>query len=205
MYCFCPQVCLFEGVRSPGTGATDSCELPCGCWELNPGPLEEHPVLNCWAISAALNVNLQISEMRPWLPYAVVFPLTTLNHLRVRYFFCFCGKNALTKSNLRNKELILAYGSRGLGSIMEPGSYGIVAAARSKGGRGQRQRHRERQRHTETETDTQTHRDRDRHTDTQRQRQRQTHRDRDRDRHTETETEIDTDRQTDRWNEAMNP
>ena len=24
---------------------TDSCEPPCGCWELNPGPLEEQPVL----------------------------------------------------------------------------------------------------------------------------------------------------------------
>ena len=23
----------------------DWCELPCGCWELNPGPLEEEPVL----------------------------------------------------------------------------------------------------------------------------------------------------------------
>jgi len=22
----------------------DSCEPPCGCWELNPGPLEEQPV-----------------------------------------------------------------------------------------------------------------------------------------------------------------
>jgi hypothetical protein len=24
-----------ESIRSPGTGVTDSCELPCGCWELN--------------------------------------------------------------------------------------------------------------------------------------------------------------------------
>ena len=33
------------GVRTPGTGVTDSCELSCGCWELNPGPLEEQLVL----------------------------------------------------------------------------------------------------------------------------------------------------------------
>jgi hypothetical protein len=33
------------GVRSAGTGITDSCDLLCGCWELNPGPLEEQPVL----------------------------------------------------------------------------------------------------------------------------------------------------------------
>ena len=39
----CPvHVCCH---RSPGTGIRDSCELPCGCWELNPGPLEEQPVL----------------------------------------------------------------------------------------------------------------------------------------------------------------
>ena len=34
-----------EGARSPGTGVTDSGELPCGCWELNSGPLQEQPVL----------------------------------------------------------------------------------------------------------------------------------------------------------------
>ena len=33
------------GVKVFGTGVTDSCELPCGCWELNPGPLEEQSVL----------------------------------------------------------------------------------------------------------------------------------------------------------------
>jgi hypothetical protein len=32
-------------VRSPETGVTDSCELPCWCWELNLDPLEEQPVL----------------------------------------------------------------------------------------------------------------------------------------------------------------
>ena len=37
-------VCISEGVRSPRTEATDRCELPRGCWELNPGPLEEQPV-----------------------------------------------------------------------------------------------------------------------------------------------------------------
>jgi hypothetical protein len=29
----------------PGTEITDSCELPCGCWELNPDLLEEQPAL----------------------------------------------------------------------------------------------------------------------------------------------------------------
>ena len=35
----------YNDVRFSWTGATDSCELPCGCWELNPGPLEEQSVL----------------------------------------------------------------------------------------------------------------------------------------------------------------
>ena len=34
-----------EGTESPETGATNGCELPRGCWESNPGPLEEQPVL----------------------------------------------------------------------------------------------------------------------------------------------------------------
>ena len=41
---YCLHVCLCEGVWSPGTGITGSCELPHGCWKLNWGPLEEQPV-----------------------------------------------------------------------------------------------------------------------------------------------------------------
>lgn len=29
------------GVRCPGNGVMDDCELPCGCWESNPGLLQE--------------------------------------------------------------------------------------------------------------------------------------------------------------------
>ena len=29
-----------------GTGVTDSCELPCKRWELNPGPLEQSVLLS---------------------------------------------------------------------------------------------------------------------------------------------------------------
>ena len=42
---FCLYVLLCEGVRSPEIGVTGSYELPCECWELNLGPLEEHPML----------------------------------------------------------------------------------------------------------------------------------------------------------------
>ena len=33
-----------EGVQLPRTGVTDGCELLCGCWETNPGPLQEQPL-----------------------------------------------------------------------------------------------------------------------------------------------------------------
>lgn len=36
---FCLHVCLCEGVGSPGSGVTDSSEVPCGCWKLNQGSL----------------------------------------------------------------------------------------------------------------------------------------------------------------------
>lgn len=46
---------MCNGARSFGTGITDSCKLPRGCWELNLGPLEEQQVggLNHWLISLA--------------------------------------------------------------------------------------------------------------------------------------------------------
>lgn len=34
-----------ESARGPATGALDGCELPCGFWESNLGPLEEQPTL----------------------------------------------------------------------------------------------------------------------------------------------------------------
>ena len=45
-WCFaCMYVCVKEGVESPGVKVIDSCELPCGCWELNQDLLEEQPVI----------------------------------------------------------------------------------------------------------------------------------------------------------------
>lgn len=43
-----------EADRSPGTGLTDGCELPRGCWELNRGPVEGQRVLLTADISPAL-------------------------------------------------------------------------------------------------------------------------------------------------------
>ena len=42
---FCLHVCLNEGVGSHRPKVIGICDLPYGCWELNPGPLEEQPVL----------------------------------------------------------------------------------------------------------------------------------------------------------------
>jgi hypothetical protein len=38
-------MCACEGVRCPGTNTTDDCELLCGCWELDLGPLQDQPEL----------------------------------------------------------------------------------------------------------------------------------------------------------------
>ena len=35
-------VCLYKGVGFPGAGVIDSCELPCGCWEMSSGPLNSN-------------------------------------------------------------------------------------------------------------------------------------------------------------------
>jgi hypothetical protein len=45
--CFCFLETGFLSVTSPGYPGlvTDGCEPPCGCWDLNLGPLEEQLVL----------------------------------------------------------------------------------------------------------------------------------------------------------------
>lgn len=45
---FRQHACLCEGVRFSGTGATDSCELPYGWWELTLDPLEEVKSTGQW-------------------------------------------------------------------------------------------------------------------------------------------------------------
>lgn len=49
MYGCVPLVCLLsgnqkEGIRSLGTGVLFGVELLCGCWELDPGSLQEELV-----------------------------------------------------------------------------------------------------------------------------------------------------------------
>jgi hypothetical protein len=47
MYIYAPHVSMVPTesrsvLDSPRTGVKDSCELLCGFWELNPGPLEKY-------------------------------------------------------------------------------------------------------------------------------------------------------------------
>lgn len=46
----CPQR-LEEGIGSSGTGVTDGCWPPCGCWERNLCPFQEQLVLSAIEIS----------------------------------------------------------------------------------------------------------------------------------------------------------
>jgi hypothetical protein len=41
--CLMPKE-VITGCQIPRTEVTDSCELPCECWELNLGPLQEQPL-----------------------------------------------------------------------------------------------------------------------------------------------------------------
>lgn len=48
----CMPACVMESkeareeVRSSGTGGANACELPCGFWDMNSGPLQDQPVLS---------------------------------------------------------------------------------------------------------------------------------------------------------------
>jgi hypothetical protein len=56
-YMLCLQVCLWVLWILPEIWVTNSCKLPCGCWKLNLGPLEEQAsVFNHWAICLAPGV-----------------------------------------------------------------------------------------------------------------------------------------------------
>lgn len=58
-----------EGFRSPGTQDTHSCEPPRGCWEQNPGPVEEQ--------SVHLPTNSAISPAHPII-FFLPFPQMSL-------------------------------------------------------------------------------------------------------------------------------
>jgi hypothetical protein len=54
-----------EGIRkvimSLGTGVTNDCELPCGCWEATLGSLSQQPVL----LTAEPSLSSLTSDVKP--------------------------------------------------------------------------------------------------------------------------------------------
>ena len=44
MYMSALSACTPASQKRASEPITDDCEPPCGCWELNSGPLEEQPV-----------------------------------------------------------------------------------------------------------------------------------------------------------------
>lgn len=81
--CVCYTQGSKEGTRSPGMGVTDGCELPHGCWELNPGPLEEQTVLSPLSyLSSPSNGSVNISFLCFFLFKRSGGDLVLLNHRR---------------------------------------------------------------------------------------------------------------------------
>jgi hypothetical protein len=68
---FCLHVWVLD---SPGTGVTDSCELPCECQEPNSGPLEEQPVLLTTELSLQPHTQICCHRfLKPHFTYLVEF------------------------------------------------------------------------------------------------------------------------------------
>jgi hypothetical protein len=63
-------IALFRHIRR-GHPITDGCEPPCGCWELNSGPLEEKSVLLTKEPSLQSVLGL-FGECRVFLPFKTV-------------------------------------------------------------------------------------------------------------------------------------
>lgn len=55
-----------DGIRYPGTGVTDSCELPCQCWELNLSLLSEQSVLSTLEPSGEMSWHILKNILDPW-------------------------------------------------------------------------------------------------------------------------------------------
>jgi hypothetical protein len=68
-------------VSPPGTEVTGSCELPCGCWELNLGPLDKQPMLlttELFISSSPKTTFLSLKYMCYTKPYDYNMPRTDI-------------------------------------------------------------------------------------------------------------------------------
>jgi hypothetical protein len=56
-----------EGTGLPGTGVTDGCELPCGCWEFIPGALNPRASFAVIFYILRFYTNFYLKIERKWL------------------------------------------------------------------------------------------------------------------------------------------
>ena len=87
MHVCAPYVCLLpeytiEGIKSPRMRVTDSYELPCKCWQLNLGPLEEQPVL--------------LTTEPSFSPFSLCFKTDYIRHKSPQYLGLEINSNAIT-------------------------------------------------------------------------------------------------------------
>lgn len=77
MYVCAPHVCLVPRevrrvAESLGAGVIDGC---CECWDPNPGPRREQPVLNCWSShSSPFSLSFdkwghKVTQEMPWMEF----------------------------------------------------------------------------------------------------------------------------------------
>ena len=78
MYVYTSYVCLLTmKVKRRSQIVTGSCESPCGCWESNLDPLEEHPVLLTTESSLQLSYRLYLKTNKPWHIMTIMLTTTT--------------------------------------------------------------------------------------------------------------------------------
>lgn len=57
----------------------DDCELPCRCWELSPGPVQEQQVLlqlQSWLVEVYIPVARTLNQIKKWLVTFISFMTT---------------------------------------------------------------------------------------------------------------------------------
>lgn len=65
---------IWRGPRFPENGVTDGSELPCGCWESNPGSLEEQGLLTAELCISPTPPDAMLSHMLFYNVMLILFP-----------------------------------------------------------------------------------------------------------------------------------
>jgi hypothetical protein len=105
-----------EGVRTPGTGVTDAREPPSGCWELNPGPLQEQLEL----LSVEPSFHSLVSSFKKLILFLHVCMYVCIMYVCICMCTCVCVC-VMVLENTRRRcqiplELVLCYRQRWVAS-----------------------------------------------------------------------------------------